>query len=109
MNGLQEKAMIKQKDFLYILILLIFGMTSCLSNEQSSSSKIEKSQKSTKQDLPEMEKAIIGGGCFWCTEAVFEHFEGIQSVVSGYAGGQIKNPTYKQICTGIQVTLKLSK
>ena len=44
MNGLQEKAMIKQKDFLYILILLIFGMTSCLSNEQSSSSKIEKSQ-----------------------------------------------------------------
>ena len=100
MNGLQEKAMIKQKDFLYILILLIFGMTSCLSNEQSSSSKIEKSQKSTKQDLPEMEKAIIGGGCFWCTEAVFEHFEGIQSVVSGYAGGQIKNPTYKQICTG---------
>ena len=100
MNGLPEKAMIKQKDFLYILILLIFGMTSCLSNEQSSSSKIEKSKKSTKQDLPEMEKAIIGGGCFWCTEAVFEHFEGIQSVVSGYAGGQIKNPTYKQICTG---------
>ena len=59
MNGLQEKAMIKQKDFLYILILLIFGMTSCLSNEQSSSSKIEKSKKSTKQDLPEMEKLLL--------------------------------------------------
>ena len=44
--------------------------------------------------------ALIGGGCFWCTEAVFEQIDGIMSVISGYAGGQIKNPTYKDICTG---------
>jgi len=44
--------------------------------------------------------ALIGGGCFWCTEAVFEQIDGIVSVISGYAGGQTENPTYKDICTG---------
>ena len=44
--------------------------------------------------------ALIGGGCFWCTEAVFEQIDGIISVISGYAGGQTEDPTYKDICTG---------
>ena len=44
--------------------------------------------------------ALIGGGCFWCTEAVFEQIDGIIYVISGYAGGQTENPTYKDICTG---------
>ena len=44
--------------------------------------------------------AIFGGGCFWCIEAVFQHLTGVEAVVSGYAGGCIKNPTYKQVCTG---------
>lgn len=42
----------------------------------------------------------LGGGCFWCVEAVFEMVDGVKSVVSGYAGGLTGNPTYKQICTG---------
>ena len=46
------------------------------------------------------EVAILGGGCFWCTEAVFEKIGGVTGVVSGYAGGKSKNPTYKEICTG---------
>ncbi len=46
------------------------------------------------------EVAILGGGCFWCTEAVFEKIGGVIDVVSGYAGGKSKNPTYKEICTG---------
>ena len=44
--------------------------------------------------------ATLGGGCFWCTEAVFELVEGVESVVSGYAGGSTLNPTYEDICTG---------
>lgn len=44
--------------------------------------------------------ATLGGGCFWCTEAVFQQIRGINSVESGYCGGQIHNPTYEQICTG---------
>jgi peptide-methionine (S)-S-oxide reductase len=44
--------------------------------------------------------ATFGGGCFWCLEAGFERFEGVKAVVSGYAGGSVHNPTYKQVCEG---------
>lgn len=44
--------------------------------------------------------ATLGGGCFWCVEAVFERLPGILAVTSGYAGGQTENPTYDDICTG---------
>jgi peptide-methionine (S)-S-oxide reductase len=46
------------------------------------------------------DKAILGGGCFWCVEAVYEGRPGIRSVVSGYAGGKVPNPTYEQVCGG---------
>ena len=46
------------------------------------------------------EIATIGGGCFWCTEAVFQQVRGVRKVESGYAGGASPNPTYEQICTG---------
>ncbi|MDB6025465.1 MAG: Peptide methionine sulfoxide reductase msrA [Verrucomicrobiales bacterium] len=46
------------------------------------------------------EFATIGGGCFWCTEAVFQALDGVKKVTSGYAGGKTENPTYEQICTG---------
>jgi peptide-methionine (S)-S-oxide reductase len=46
------------------------------------------------------EFAVIGGGCFWCMEAVFEHVPGVKSVTSGYAGGHTRNPTYQEVCTG---------
>ncbi|MCH8871243.1 peptide-methionine (S)-S-oxide reductase MsrA [candidate division KSB1 bacterium] len=48
----------------------------------------------------ELETITLGAGCFWCIEAVFQNLKGIQSVVSGYTGGQVENPTYEQICTG---------
>lgn len=47
-----------------------------------------------------MKTATLAGGCFWCLEAVFDDLKGVQSVVSGYAGGSAPNPTYKQVCTG---------
>ncbi len=47
------------------------------------------------------ERLVLGGGCFWCTEAVFRNVKGVLSVVSGYAGGARQNPTYEQICTGV--------
>lgn len=46
-----------------------------------------------------MEQATFGGGCFWCTEAVFLELEGVEKVVSGYSGGHVENPTYQQVCT----------
>ncbi|MFA5353872.1 MAG: peptide-methionine (S)-S-oxide reductase MsrA [Thermodesulfovibrionales bacterium] len=46
------------------------------------------------------DKATLGAGCFWCVEAVFRELEGVEKVVSGYAGGSAANPTYEQVCTG---------
>lgn len=48
-----------------------------------------------------LEQATLGGGCFWCLEAVYENVRGVQKVVSGYAGGHRPNPTYEQVCTGM--------
>lgn len=47
-----------------------------------------------------IETAVLGGGCFWCTEAAFQEIEGVLSVESGYSGGHVKNPSYEQVCTG---------
>jgi len=46
------------------------------------------------------EVATLAGGCFWCLEAVFDQLEGVEDVVSGYAGGHVPNPSYKHVCTG---------
>ena len=50
--------------------------------------------------MAQIEITTLGGGCFWCVEAVFQRVDGVLSVKPGYAGGHIDNPTYKQICTG---------
>jgi peptide-methionine (S)-S-oxide reductase len=47
------------------------------------------------------EIAILGGGCFWCIEAVFEELQGVTKVESGYSGGKIANPTYREVCSGL--------
>lgn len=46
------------------------------------------------------EKATLGGGCFWCLDAVYEQVDGVKEIVSGYAGGEVDNPTYRQVCGG---------
>jgi len=62
------------------------------------------------------ETATLGGGCFWCLEAVYEQLKGVIQVESGYAGGAVPNPTYEQVCTGrtghaevVQVTFEPSE
>ena len=48
----------------------------------------------------QLEMATLAGGCFWCIEAIFEQMEGVESVVSGYTGGTVPNPSYEHVCTG---------
>jgi len=62
----------------------------------------------------ELEKATLGGGCFWCTEAVYLELKGVVDVKPGYSGGHIKNPSYQEVCTGttghaevVQITFDL--
>lgn len=47
-----------------------------------------------------LQVATFGSGCFWCTEAVFQQLKGVQSIASGYSGGHVRNPTYRQVCDG---------
>lgn len=64
----------------------------------------------------QLKVATFGGGCFWCSEAIFQRLQGVTQVVSGYSGGHVDHPTYEQVCTGttghaesIQVTYDPSK
>jgi len=66
-------------------------------------------------DAEGLELATLGGGCFWCLEAVYQDLRGVSRVVSGYAGGRVANPTYEQVCSGstghaevVQVSFDLS-
>lgn len=54
----------------------------------------------TEADKSSLETATFGAGCFWCVEAVFEQLAGVQAVESGYMGGQVKDPTYREVCSG---------
>ena len=53
------------------------------------------------KDVKKTELATIGGGCFWCVEAIYEGLQGVKSVVSGYSGGSFKNPTYREVTSGL--------
>src|SRR5260370_10266267 len=48
----------------------------------------------------ERDVATLGGGCFWCTEAIFDQLKGVEKVESGYSGGKVPNPSYEDVCTG---------
>lgn len=58
-------------------------------------------RRSQSHPLPSMETITLGGGCFWCVEAVVQPLRGVTSVVSGYAGGRVRNPTYREVCSGL--------
>ena len=86
----------KNTLLLFSFILTCLG---CIANKEDSDKNTKIIVSDSKEAITET--AIIGGGCFWCTEAVFEKVEGVKEAISGYAGGKVPNPTYKQICTGL--------
>lgn len=57
-------------------------------------------QKNNKTMNDQLAVATFGNGCFWCTEAIFQQLNGVKTVLPGYIGGEVKNPTYKEVCTG---------
>ena len=59
-----------------------------------------KDERSALVDNKNLEIAIFGNGCFWCTEAIFEKLDGVSKAVSGYSGGMVENPTYNEVCSG---------
>lgn len=61
----------------------------------------KKTQTNMNDSNTRLDTATFGAGCFWCVEAVFQDLEGVKSVASGYSGGKIKNPTYREVCSGL--------
>ena len=66
-----------------------------------SAAKIFSQTNTMNSETNTLATATFGGGCFWCTEAMFQTVKGVKSIVSGYAGGARPNPTYEQVCTGV--------
>ncbi len=91
-NLLRPVSVIKHtmKQLMAFLFFLALAMTAGAQTNQSKKNMSESLQLAT-----------FGGGCFWCTEAVFLDVKGVKSVVSGYAGGAVKNPTYREVCSGL--------
>jgi peptide-methionine (S)-S-oxide reductase len=80
------------RTVLWVLMASLFT-TSAYGQKNRMATKMEKQTG--------METATFGSGCFWCTEAIFLNVDGVTEVVSGYTGGKVKNPTYKEVCSGL--------
>src|SRR6478609_3131644 len=85
------------------LLSTLFGLVAilALACEAPAQEKAKAKTDSSADAVGTTEKATFGGGCFWCSEAVFERIPGVKSVVSGFAGGHVPNPSYKDVCTGL--------
>ena len=79
------------------LCMLTFA---CQSKESEDKQVAHKEAISVPMENQNLEVATLAGGCFWCTEAVFLELEGVKKVISGYTGGTVKNPTYRQVSEG---------
>lgn len=80
--------------FIFLTGLLLSAISVSLA-----SVKAEKGQEENMSEK-QIETATFGAGCFWCVEAIFQDLKGVHSVKSGYSGGHVKNPSYKEVCTG---------
>ena len=83
------------KQSFTLLLLASVSFFNASGNPQTNLKNMTKSSESS----PEI--ASFGAGCFWCVEAVFENLDGVHSVESGYMGGSLENPTYKDVCSGV--------
>lgn len=73
---------------------LLIGLNSCSQN------KVTSIESKVQTDLASNDTIVLGGGCYWCVEAVYEMLDGVVDVRSGYSGGKIANPTYEAVCSG---------
>jgi len=85
--------------FIHCMILLLISLASC--KAETSQTHILTEDMSIKPEFTDTTAvATFGAGCFWCVEAIFQDLNGVYSVESGYMGGEKKDPTYKEVCTG---------
>jgi len=85
----------RQSILLWSFVLLLGARSFGQENKPSSKPMTDKSSNKS------LQLATFGSGCFWCTEAIFLNVAGVEKVESGYSGGKVKNPTYKEVCSGL--------
>lgn len=83
------------KPIVTFMLLLVFSTCTGQAVKNNKELKMEESNNGA-----ELQKATFGAGCFWCVEAVFQDLKGVSKVESGYSGGHVKNPSYKEVCNG---------
>ncbi len=91
------------KSKFFSVLMAVISLSSCAQSQKKETSTmntkidpVSQSQTSTSQ----LDTATFGAGCFWCVEAQFQMLEGVAKVESGYSGGHVKNPSYKEVCNG---------
>lgn len=89
----------KYIGFVLILTLTVL-VTSCQLGNSKSDKRSSYNMSDSEINASHTDTATFGNGCFWCTEAVFQQLKGVNKVVSGYSGGFIKNPAYREVCSG---------
>jgi peptide-methionine (S)-S-oxide reductase len=88
------------KSISFVLGILMISNLSCAQSPNKKENKMENLPKTVIQVPEGLEVATLGGGCFWCTEAIYQDLKGVEKVLSGYSGGNIVEPTYKQVTSG---------
>jgi peptide-methionine (S)-S-oxide reductase len=93
----------KKSNLLLCIIVLLQSIvfSSCAQTEKTDKISKPMTEVKTNNTAQKLETAVLGGGCFWCTEAQYLLLDGVLKVESGYAGGDTENPTYKEVCTGL--------
>src|SRR5688500_17993772 len=81
------------------MVLLLTSITSCTLNENSRN-MMSNDMSISLPSGAKADTATFGNGCFWCTEAIFQQLDGVLKVTSGYSGGHVEKPTYKEVCEG---------
>ncbi len=87
------------KIFIIPALIFSFVFGSCAQTKQKPTAVTSKATTETMQNS-NLATATLGNGCFWCTEAIFQQLKGVASVASGYSGGQVINPSYREVCDG---------
>jgi peptide-methionine (S)-S-oxide reductase len=83
-----------------IILGIVIGVIH-LSCGKNSRNKINTKMDNLENVSSDLDTVTLGAGCFWCVEAVYQQLKGVKSVVSGYMGGKMKNPTYREVCSGL--------
>jgi peptide-methionine (S)-S-oxide reductase len=85
---------------IHVICLCLLALSCQSQPDNTKKEKKEMNNDLTKYEVAGLDTAIFGAGCFWCVEAVFQRIEGVEKVISGYSGGFIKNPPYREVCEG---------